>query len=153
MFIHIASSSALSENLQPPTPSKSLSVPLPTRLANEGVFRSAAEGVGGVACFLRRAGLALGDVRGVGGDDGTIAPFRMARNRSKYTNSSRRRRVPSAKVVVKRANNANGRPRQNRNNRPRSLEMPEIMAYERLACMTLACLSLHVPESVVETQV
>lgn len=152
MFIHIASSSALSGNLQPPTPSKSLSVPLPTKLANEGVFRSAAEGVGGVACFLRRAGLVLGDGRGVGGVDGTIAPFKMARNRSKYTNSSRRKRVPNAKVVVKRANKANGRPRQNRNDRPKSLEMPEIMAYKRLACIALACSSLHVAESKVEMQ-
>jgi hypothetical protein len=128
MFIHTASSSVLSGYLQPPRPSKSRSVPLPTRLANEGVLRSAAEGVGGVVCFLRRAGLTLGDARGVGGDDETIAPFRTARSRSKYTNISRRRRVPSARVVVNRANRANGRPRQKRNDRPRSLEIPEIMA-------------------------
>lgn len=134
MFIHTASSSVLSGYLQPPRPSKSLSVPLPTRLANEGDLRSAAEGVGGVLCFLRRAGLVVGDARGVRGDDEVIAPFRMARSTSKYTNNARRRRVPSARVVVNRANKANGRPRQKRNDRPRSLDIPEIMA-----CMVLAC--------------
>lgn len=137
MFIHTASSSMLSGYLQPPKPSKSLSVPLPTRLANEGVLRSAAEGVGGVLCFLRRAGLALGDVRGVGGDEEIIAPFKMARSTSKYTNNARRRRVPSARVVVNRANKANGRPRQKRNDRPRSLDIPEFMV-----CMVLASSAL-----------
>lgn len=83
MFIQTASSSALSGNLQPPTPSKSLSDPLPTRLAKEGDLRSAADGVGGVVCFLRRAGLALGEGIGVGGDEGTIALFKMAMKRSK----------------------------------------------------------------------
>jgi len=141
MFNHTASSSVLSGYLQPPKPSKSLSVPLPTKLANEGVLRSAAEGVGGVLCFLRRAGLALGDVRGVGGDDEMIAPFRMARSTSKYTNNARKRRVPSARVVVNRAKRANGRPRQNRNDRPRSLDIPEIMA-----CMAIACSSLLAAE-------
>ena len=134
MFIHTASSSVLSGYLQPPKPSKSLSVPLPTRLANDGVLRNAAEGVGGVMCFLRRAGFTLGDARGVGGDDEIIAPFRTARSMSKYTNSARRIRVPSANVVVNRANRANGRPRQKRNDRPSSLDMPDIMARMVLAC-------------------
>ena len=136
MFIHTASSSVLSGYLQPPRPSKSLSVPLPTKLANEGVLRSAAEGVGGVACFLRRVGLALGDARGVGGDDEIIAPFKTARSMSKYTKNARRRRVPSANVVVNKANKANGRPRQKRNDRPTSLDMPDIMA-----CMVFVCSS------------
>lgn len=147
MFIHTASSSVLSGYLQPPRPSKSLSVPLPTRLANEGVLRSAAEGVGGVVCFLRLADFTLGDARGVGGDDEIIAPFRTARSRSRYTNISRRRRVPSARVVVKRANRANGSPRQKRNDRPRSLDTPEIMA-----CVAIAYSYLFLTDTKVECQ-